>query len=81
MSEETTKPVRRKRTVEELKAHYSAKLKEVEEKEKMELLRLLSGAHDDLFAASTHPQAKICAAPIQAALAQTKAALAALDKK
>lgn len=81
MSEETTAPTRKRRTVEEIRAFHEAELKKLAEREKAELLKLLSGVHDDLAAAATHPQAKPFVAALAAALTQTKAALAALDKK
>ena len=77
MTEEKKESVRKRRTPEELRAHYQAKLKEIEEDEKKEVIRLLSGVHDDLQKASTYK----CAPQLAAVISATKAALAALGVK
>lgn len=56
MSEEEPKP-RKRRTPEEIRADLQAKLKELDEFEKRDVIRLLSGVHDDLVKASTFKQA------------------------
>ena len=60
MNEEAKKQERKRRTPEELRAHYQEKLKGLEENEKREVIRLLSGVADDLQKASTY---KCCPQP------------------
>ena len=79
MSEED-KMVRRRRTPEELRVHYQEKLKGIEDGEKREVIRLLSGIADDLQKATTFA----CSKPIQEVagmIAACKAALAKLGLK
>lgn len=51
MSEE--QKTRKRRSPEELRAHYQEKLKGIEENEKREVIRILSGILDDLNKIST----------------------------
>lgn len=52
MSEE--QKTRKRRSPEELRAHYQEKLKGIEENEKREVIRILSGILDDLKKISTY---------------------------
>lgn len=77
--EESEKP-RKRRTPEELRAHYQAQLQKVDENEKREVIRLLSGVADDLQKATTF----VCSKPvpeIAAMIATAKAALLKLGVK
>jgi hypothetical protein len=58
MTEDTKQP-RRRRTPEELRAFYEQKIKNVEDGERREVIRLLSGVHDDLQKASTYKPGRI----------------------
>ena len=72
MSEEA-KQTKKRRSIEELRAHYQEKLKGLEENEKREVIRLLAGVADDLQKASTY---KCSPKPeSDAAIAQVRAAL------
>lgn len=74
MSEQEKKEsIRKRRTPEELRAHYQEKLKGLEENEKREVIRLLAGVADDLQKASTY---KCCPKPeSDTAIAQIRMAL------
>ena len=74
MSEET-KQTRKRRTPEEIRAHLQEKLRGLDENEKREVIRLLSGVADDLQKASTY---KCCPKEIAATIAQTKTLLKSL---
>ena len=72
MSEEA-KQTRKRRSIEELRAHYQAKLNGIEENEKREVIRLLAGVADDLQKASTYKRSP--KPETDAAIAQVRAAL------
>lgn len=82
MTEEKTTPTptKRRRTAEEIRAWHEQEILRLAAHEKVELIRLLSGVHDDLQSTTTHPAGKPHAGAINAALTQIKAVLAALNK-
>lgn len=80
MSEESKAP-RKRRSPEELRAHYAEKLKGLDENEQREVIRLLSGAYDDLQKATTYKPSATAKAEIVVASTGIKAALAKLGVK
>lgn len=71
---------RKRRTKEELRAFYDQKLKDLAEQDKREVVRLLSGIHDDLVKVSTYAPAKGAAPELAAATNAVKAVLAKVGK-
>lgn len=80
MTEETKAP-RKRRTPEELRAHYAEKLKGLEENDKREAIRLLSGAYDDVQKATTYQPAASAKADLATASQAIKGALSKLGVK
>ena len=77
--EDNPKP-RKRRTPEELRVFYQEKMDGITQGEKREVIRLLSGVHDDLQKTTTYS----CSKPIQeigTAITHIKAALAKLGLK
>jgi hypothetical protein len=74
MTENVTPPKKR-RTPEELKAFYAGKMKELETRDKQEVVQLLSGVADDLMKITTYVQSAAIKPQIDAAVVQVKAAL------
>jgi hypothetical protein len=80
VTEEQEEKSRKRRTPEELRAHYQEKLKGLEEDEKRDVIRLLSGVHDDLVKISTYTAAKALT-ELTAILSAVRGALAKLGVK
>lgn len=78
--EEDDRPKKRRRTPEELRAHYQEKLKELAEDEKKEVVRLLSGVLDDLNKISTYKHADTIKADLQKLQTAVNGLLAGLNK-
>ena len=83
MTEEIKAP-RKRRSVEELKAFHAAELKRLDENDKREAIRLLSGAYDDVQKATTYklgPPTEAVGQNLKTATEQLKQALAKLGIK
>lgn len=55
---EPAQPLRKRRTVDEIRAYHEAELKRLAEREKAEVIRLLAHAHDLVAEAHKMPAAK-----------------------
>jgi hypothetical protein len=78
---EEQKPTKKRRTPEELKAFYAKKIADLDQEDKLEVIRLLAGVVDDLTKVTTYNQHAPVKAEVAAAQAQAKAALAKLGLK